>query len=105
MSIEAVAANFFSLLDVGFGKNSNLSTAASEVGRKARSLFIPTSGAKTSNVEVYVNYAHGDEGPLGWYTARKIPRLNVLKNRYDPRKLFSHYNALETTYNVPKLKA
>jgi len=91
-----------SLLDVGFQKSSNLSTAASDVGRKARSLFIPTSGASTKNIEVYVNYGHGDEGPLGWYTERKLPRLNALKNRYDPHKLFSHYNALEATYNVPK---
>lgn len=67
-----------------------------------RSHFIPTSGATTKNIEVYVNYGHGDEGPLGWYTERKLPRLNALKDRYDPHKLFSHYNALEATYNVPK---
>lgn len=53
-----------------------------------------TSGANTSNIEVYVNYGHGDEGQLGWYTERKLPRLNALKNKYDPNKLFSHYNAL-----------
>lgn len=91
-----------SLLDVGFHKSSNLSTAASDVGRSVRSHFIPTSGASTNNIEVYVNYGHGDEGPLGWYTERKLPRLNALKDRYDPHKLFSHYNALEATYNVPK---
>jgi len=90
-----------SLLDVGFA-NSSLASAASQVGRDARSIFIPTSGASTSNIEVYVNYGHGDEGQLGWYTERKLPRLNALKNIYDPNKLFSHYNALEATYNVPK---
>lgn len=90
-----------SLLDVGF-TNSSLATAASQVGRDVRSIFIPKSGAKTGNIEVYVNYGHGDEGQLGWYTERKLPRLNALKNKYDPNKLFSHYNALEATYNVPK---
>ncbi|KAL2047408.1 hypothetical protein N7G274_001429 [Stereocaulon virgatum] len=82
------------LLDIGFS-NSSRAAAASQVGRTARSIFIPTSGASTSNIEVYVNYGHGDEGPLGWYTERKLPRLNKLKNRYDPHRLFSHYNALE----------
>lgn len=86
-----------SLLDVGF-PNASLATTASEIGYAARALFIPTSGASTSNIEVYVNYGHGDEGPLGWYSARKLPRLNALKAKYDPNKLFSHYNALETTY-------
>ena len=86
---------------MGFGTAANLSTAASDVGRHARSLFIPTSGANTSNIEVYVNYGHGDEGPLGWYTERKLPRLNALKNRYDPHKLFSHYQGLETNYDGP----
>ncbi|KAF6223377.1 hypothetical protein HO133_000219 [Letharia lupina] len=90
-----------SLLDVGF-PNSSFATAASQVGRDARSLFVPTSGASTSNIEVYVHYGHGDEGQLGWYTERKLPRLNALKNEYDPNKLFSHYNALEATYDVPK---
>ncbi|MCJ1282144.1 hypothetical protein MMC26_001467 [Xylographa opegraphella] len=86
------------LLDVGFS-NSSRAAAASQVGHTARSIFIPTSGANTSNIEVYVNYGHGDEGQLGWYTERKLPRLNRLKNKYDPNRLFSHYNALEATYS------
>ena len=90
-----------SLFDVSYPNNS-LSTVVSEVGRVARSLFIPTSSANTSNIEVYVNYGHGDEGQLGWYAERKLPRFYALKNKYDPNKLFSHYNALEATYNVPK---
>ncbi|MCJ1321566.1 hypothetical protein MMC15_006911 [Xylographa vitiligo] len=87
------------LLDVGFSDSSR-ATAASQVGRTARSIFIPTSGANTSNIEVYVNYGHGDEGQLGWYTERKLPRLNELKNKYDPSRLFSHYNALEVAYST-----
>ncbi|MCJ1436573.1 hypothetical protein MMC27_005953 [Xylographa pallens] len=86
------------LFDVGFS-NSSRATVASQVGRTARSIFIPTSGASTSNIEVYVNYGHGDEGPLGWYAERKLPRLNDLKNRYDPNRLFSHYNAIEATFS------
>lgn len=53
-----------------------------------------TSGA--NHTEVYVNYGHGDEGDLGWYTKRKLPKLYALKQKYDPNRLFSHYNALGT---------
>lgn len=83
----------YSLLDVGF-HNASDARAASDVGRAARALFIPTSGASTNNTEVYVNYGHGDEGELGWYTARKLPRLRALKREYVPHGLFSNYNAL-----------
>ncbi|CAF9911250.1 hypothetical protein IMSHALPRED_009977 [Imshaugia aleurites] len=90
------------LLQVGFEKHSSLATTASQISRDMRSIMIPGSGANTSNIEVHVNYAYGDEGQPGWYTAPKLPRVNALKNEHDPNKLFSHYNALEATYNVPK---
>ena len=43
---------------------------------------------------VYVNFAHGDEGPAVWYGARKLSRLGLLKRQWDPRGLFSFYNAI-----------
>jgi hypothetical protein len=43
---------------------------------------------------VYVNFAHGDEGPDVWYGARKLRRLGLLKGQWDPRGLFSFYNAI-----------
>lgn len=43
---------------------------------------------------VYVNYAHGDEGPIAWYSAEKLPALLELKERWDPRGLFGFYNGL-----------
>jgi fumiquinazoline A oxidase len=43
---------------------------------------------------VYVNFAHGDEGPAVWYGARKLRRLGLLKHQWDPHGLFSFYNAI-----------
>lgn len=73
---------------------------AHEVGHLGRDLFISTSGALTKNIEVYVNYGHGNEGELGWYTERKLPRLRDLKKRYDPYGLFTYYNAIGRLYDV-----
>ncbi|KAI2621293.1 hypothetical protein GGR54DRAFT_96721 [Hypoxylon sp. NC1633] len=43
---------------------------------------------------VYVNFAHGDEGPAAWYGARNLERLSELKREWDPQELFSFYNAV-----------
>lgn len=48
----------------------------------------------TSNGQVYVLYAHGDEGPAAWYSEANLPVLRVLKSLYDPKGLFSFYNSL-----------
>ena len=53
-----------------------------------------TAASGFSSQVVYVNFAHGDEGPAVWYGARKLRRLGLLKNRWDPRGLFSFYNAI-----------
>lgn len=80
---------------MGFS-NDSFAAGAHEIGTHARGIFMSTSGASTNNIEVYVHYGHGDEGDLGWYTERKLPRLQALKQQYDPNNLFSHYNALGT---------
>ena len=49
-----------------------------------------TSGFK--DLAVYVNYAHGDEGPEAWYGKRKLPKLRKLKAKWDPEGLFSWFN-------------
>ena len=77
--------------DLGFADNSVLPTVT-EVGQTSRSMLQKTSGAQ--DLEVYVNLAHGDEGEVSWYSARKLPRLHSLKQRYDPNGLFSYYNGL-----------
>jgi hypothetical protein len=43
---------------------------------------------------VYVNFAHGDEGPAAWYGQRNLERLGRLKQIWDPKRLFSFYNAV-----------
>nr|QPI71215.1 FAD-linked oxidoreductase [Ovatospora brasiliensis] len=52
------------------------------------------AGGGNPNVEVYVNYAHGDEGVNAWYSPRKLGRLRGLKNRWDPHNLFSFTNGI-----------
>ncbi|KAI1314099.1 hypothetical protein F5Y03DRAFT_336159 [Xylaria venustula] len=41
---------------------------------------------------VYVNFAHGDEGPEAWYGARNLERLARTKKKWDPNGLFNFYN-------------
>lgn len=43
---------------------------------------------------VYVNFAHGDEGPAAWYGARNMERLGGLKRIWDPKGLFGFYNTI-----------
>jgi len=42
---------------------------------------------------VFPNYARGDEKPEQVYGATKLPRLRLLKKRYDPKGLFNHFNS------------
>jgi hypothetical protein len=58
----------------------------------AREKMTAASGFASS--VVYVNFAHGDEGPAVWYGARKLRRLGLLKAQWDPNGLFSFYNAI-----------
>ncbi|KAI1318598.1 FAD binding domain-containing protein [Xylariaceae sp. FL0255] len=50
------------------------------------------SGGIKNPIEVYVNYAHGDEGSVAWYTERKLPKLLELKKQWDPKGLFNWSN-------------
>lgn len=47
------------------------------------------SGSGFHDFQVYVNYAHGDEGPVPPYTKRNLPRLRRLKDQWDPQDLFA----------------
>ncbi|KAI4954153.1 hypothetical protein J4E91_001863 [Alternaria rosae] len=42
---------------------------------------------------VFPNYARGDEKPEQVYGVAKLPRLRLLKKKYDPKGLFNHYNS------------
>ncbi|KAI0096946.1 FAD binding domain-containing protein [Nemania sp. FL0031] len=69
------------------------SVVAKEFALKTRSKLVE-QGCSKSPLEVYVNYAHGDEGPVAWYSERKLPRLLALKSRWDPKNLFKWTNGL-----------
>ncbi|KAK8117063.1 polyketide synthase protein [Apiospora kogelbergensis] len=56
-----------------------------------RQKLSPMSGAK--GLEVYVNYAHGDEGPVAWY-GENLGRLRQLKSEWDPSVLFNWTNGI-----------
>ncbi|KAM7212104.1 6-hydroxy-D-nicotine oxidase [Rhypophila decipiens] len=62
----------------------------SDHAAKLRSRFLQASGR--SRLEVYVNFAHGDEGPESWYSSRKLAILATLKRIYDPANIFCWYN-------------
>lgn len=55
--------------------------------RSIRSQFQRTSGF--SEMEIYLNYAHGDEGADVWYSPQHLPKLSQLKSKWDPDELFS----------------
>ena len=47
-----------------------------------------------SRLEVYTNFAHGDEGASAWYSAAHVTKLKQLKKVYDPNSLFSFFNPI-----------
>ena len=56
-----------------------------------RSTFSTHNGF--GDLEVYVSYAHGDEGAKIWW-AENVPTLKNLKAIWDPKKLFNYMNPL-----------
>ena len=71
----------------GFYTDQGLDDAVNAFAKRARDEFARTSGFEA--LTTYSNYAHGDEGPEAWYSARKLPRLSALKRKWDPDELFS----------------
>ena len=58
-------------------------------GVRQRSLLLNNNGFD-DKLEVYVNYAHGDEGDVPWYGSRNLGKLSALKAKYDPGHVFSY---------------
>ena len=48
-------------------------------------------GKKEEPLRAYVNYSFGDETESEMYGADKLPKLQTLKNKYDPRGKVSFY--------------
>lgn len=70
--------------------DASLDDTVNDFMREARAAFQATSGF--AELQAFVNYAHGDEGPEAWYTSAKLPKLTALKNEYDPLQLLSWNN-------------
>ncbi|KAK9772990.1 putative FAD-binding PCMH-type domain-containing protein [Seiridium cardinale] len=66
----------------------------------ARERFSSSSGY--SSLATYSNFAHGDEGPESWYSARKLPRLSATKRIWDPKGLFSWHNPVPRHWKRPE---
>lgn len=60
--------------------------------RESRAFLQEASGF--AELTIYDNYAHGDEGPVVWYTANSLARLIPLKKLWDPARLFSWTNPI-----------
>lgn len=58
--------------------------------RPIRDAFFAVSGFPS--LEVYINYAFGDEGPDVWFGSQNLPRLVQLKQIWDPKGLFGQGN-------------
>ena len=71
----------------GFYTDSGIDGAVDEFVIPARTEFIKNTGFNAFSV--YPNYARGDEGPIAWYSAQNLPRLTALKQKWDPKQLFS----------------
>jgi hypothetical protein len=71
---------------------SALDKVVDTFSQAARAQLQETSGYPT--LATYVNFAHGDEGPVAWHGARKLGKLMNLKQKWDPKQVFSYYNAV-----------
>ncbi|KAK7957011.1 FAD-binding domain-containing protein [Apiospora aurea] len=71
---------------------SSQAPALDNFGREIRDLL--QGGSGKDQLDVYVHFAHGDEGPGSWYTKERLPKLLKLKEAYDPTGMFSWYNPI-----------
>lgn len=69
--------------------DSALDAEVNDFSLAGRAQFQATSGL--DQLSVYVNFAHGDEGPGAWYSERKLPGLTRLKQQWDHQQAFSWY--------------
>ncbi|KAI4224138.1 MAG: hypothetical protein L6R36_004894 [Xanthoria steineri] len=76
----------------GWYNDSRLDGAVTAFLESSRVKFQQSSGF--AELSVYTGYAHGDEGPVGWYSQGKLSRLARLKQQWDPRQLFSWNNPI-----------
>ncbi|KAL8790938.1 MAG: hypothetical protein Q9213_000363 [Squamulea squamosa] len=68
--------------------------AAAEYGRQARQIWV--DGEKPRQLNVYTNYAYGDETlqQVYGYEPWRLERLRALKKKWDPKGKFNFYNPI-----------
>ncbi|KAI1503405.1 FAD binding domain-containing protein [Biscogniauxia marginata] len=67
---------------------SSLDDKANEFGQRVRSYWAASAGTEAPSS--YINFAHGDE-PLDQIYGSSLPRLQQLKQKYDPKKRFNQW--------------
>ncbi|KAH7094595.1 hypothetical protein FB567DRAFT_600210 [Paraphoma chrysanthemicola] len=72
----------------------SINDQADNMGRQIRTILTSSSESTSAGLDVYVNFAHGDEDPSAIYGARKLPKLRSLVAKYDPDRLFGHFNSV-----------
>ncbi|EKG13589.1 Cutinase [Macrophomina phaseolina MS6] len=75
-------------------KDQSISDQADDMGRGIRTILASGSASPSAELDVYVNFAHGDEDPSAVYGERKLPKLKSLVAKYDPDRLFGHFNSI-----------
>ncbi|KAI4696044.1 uncharacterized protein J4E88_000216 [Alternaria novae-zelandiae] len=87
---KTVAYGFFAFYLPG-NVTAEQTSAVDTFTAKIRTELMSACGNPDGNV--FPNYARGDEKPEQVYGATKLPRLRLLKKRYDPKGLFNHFNS------------
>ncbi|CAF9941040.1 hypothetical protein IMSHALPRED_002404 [Imshaugia aleurites] len=72
----------------------SIDTQVNQFASSARDAFTATSGF--DDLELYVTYSHGDEGPQVWYR-EKLAQLEQLKKKWDPKGLFGFMDPVPVT--------
>ncbi|CAJ2508468.1 Uu.00g134940.m01.CDS01 [Anthostomella pinea] len=78
----------FNAFAIPWYNDSSLDARAAAFGGAARDLLRATSGLPRN--QTYVNFAHGDE-PLTEVYGDGVPRLQAIKERYDPGNVFDEW--------------
>ncbi|KAI9667739.1 MAG: hypothetical protein M1821_000556 [Bathelium mastoideum] len=81
----------------GFSETVDQLPLLAQFGSEVRSRVQQGSGRP--DLETYVHFSHGDEGPEAWYTKGKLPGLSALKPIYDPQNLFVWYNPVPSSWS------
>ena len=74
-----------------YAPNTSLDARAVQAGTQLRGIL--HEGSVKSEMDTYVNYAHGDESleNMYGYEPWRVERLKSLKQEYDPQERFSWY--------------